>query len=183
MALLSGGQMMKRLLVVWMAALLVAPGALSISISRASAVVVQHPVSTTFLELGPDTVISQRLRGTTYYGRDFHPIDYSGGLSGTSVSTERIILQADQTFTVHNIEDFTGTISSTDGTVLGTGTAKIRFVASGSFLPDPGSFTATFTVIGGSGGLTHLHGHGTAVGVPGVPGGNGVATGHFSIGA
>jgi hypothetical protein len=109
------------------------------------------------------------------------PSCFSGGLSGTSISTEHTVLRPDLSFETHNSIDFTGTVTTNDGTVLGTGTLLINFDATGSFVPDPGSFAAHFEIVGSGGGLAGLHGNGTVTGVPGVPGGNRTATGtvHF----
>ena len=138
------------------------------------------PVRGSFLELGPLNVISDRFtpNGTEIIDSD-HPIVFEGGLTGTSTSFEHTVIHADGTFTTDNLELFSGRVTGTSGHVLGTGTIDIVFIAVGDFTSNNGNgqFHAQWGIVGAGGALRGLHGGGTSVGEPGVPGGNGTFDG------
>jgi hypothetical protein len=111
-----------------------------------------------------------------------HPIEVTGGLSGTGFDQERAWFDAHNfDFTSH--DDVTWdpsssygpmTVTCPDGTTR-TGGLEINFLATGNYIAN--AFTATYQIVGSSGGLAGTTGSGKMTGEPGVPGGNGTYTG------
>ncbi len=84
---------------------------------------------------------------------DFTETDaLSGTFSGTDVVQGSCVVQPSGQGVCHAFETFTGTVNGESGTVQ---------FSDVFFLEATGAFRGTFTVVGGTGGLTSLHGHGT----------------------
>jgi hypothetical protein len=78
--------------------------------------------------------------------------DLFGTFSGTDVVEGSCAMQSSGKGECHAIETFSGTVNGVYG--------ELQF--SDVFFLDPtGSFRGPFTIIGGTGGLANLHGHGT----------------------
>ena len=140
-------------------------------------------ISGSFLELGPDNFTKiQTSPAGEFVTVDIHPIDFtSGSLIGTSVSTEHTASHPDGSFETHNTVVFTGTLTTDQGTVLGTGTLTINFNATGVFTDAVQTFTAHFQIVGGTGDFAGIRGEGVSTGVPGSStGGHGVYSGTLS---
>lgn len=133
-------------------------------------------VSGTFLEdaIPPGGLVSDAVHGNTEITRFNHPIDLSGSMSGTGNAQEQSVVHLQNgAFEAHLTYAFEGTVTCEGSSTARSGGLVINFNAHGNYFPDPGHFTATFEIIGSSGGLTGTHGGGTVTGIPGVPGGTG----------
>lgn len=145
----------------------------------------QYQVSGSLLEVGPDSILSVNpTPGLPFVGTDVHPVVFSGGLTGTAMSTEHTVERADGSFETRNIESFANvTVTADDGTVIGSGSLVIDFNATGyltfdsSFNITGGAFTGVWQIVSAGGGLAGLQGSGTASGVPGTVGGHGTYLG------
>ena len=86
----------------------------------------------------------------------------SGTFSGTSVIQGSCVVPASGQGVCHAFETFTGTVAGESGTARFSDVIFLDVTT--------GALNGSFTVVGGTGGLASLHGHGTFQATAGVPG-------------
>jgi hypothetical protein len=93
-------------------------------------------------------------------GIAFYDLTIGGSLSGTFNGSQVLTLSCVQSHSgeahCHGTNRFVGTVAGVSGTLTLHNVLVINFVT--------GTSHGSFTVTGGTGGLAHLHGHGTSEG-------------------
>ena len=113
----------------------------------------------TFQPTGPPTIVSSHQFNGFLILRETFGLQFTGTLTGTTTGTVIIIINlATGQGAFFGQNDFTGTVTTSAGPASGT----ILSPFSATFAAN--HFQGQFTLYGGTGDLTNLHGHGTIQG-------------------
>jgi hypothetical protein len=108
-----------------------------------------------------NTFTSVRFAGGNRIAEGTATFDYTGTMEGSSTAEVEVIFHADGSVNAHRVEVFTGTVDGAAGT--------LTFNASAS--THDGVYEATLVIVGGTGGLSDMHGVINVVGTVRMPGG------------
>ena len=110
----------------------------------------------TFSAASPMVVESRVVGGNTII-TDVVAGSLTGLFSGPIVAERRIVLHPNGTITGQALETFTGSVAAPTGGQAGGLVFRLVFTGDAA----AGTFSGSFIILSGTGGLANLHGHGT----------------------